>query len=100
MEENCIRLGAPRNAGSFGLHVGHLMWCLSQWPVGGSFLVISVGQWGCSVAVSSLMAPDGSSDPWNIFFVSCVHTRNTHTSRRFRNNLGAAVRNFLHDRIQ
>jgi len=51
---------------------------LSQWPVGDSFLVISVGQWGCSVAVSSLMAPDGSSDPWNIFSLSFVHTRTTH----------------------
>jgi len=51
---------------------------LSQWPVGDSFLVISVGQWGCFVAVSSLMAPDGSSDPWNIFSLSFVHTRTTH----------------------
>ena len=51
---------------------------LSQCPVGDSFLVISVGQWGCSVAVSSLMAPDGSSYPWNIFSLSFVHTRTTH----------------------
>ena len=70
---------------------------LSQWPVGDSFLVISVGQWGCSVAVSSLMAPDGSSDPWNIFSVFCAQKKHKQSSRRIRNNLGAAVRNFRHD---
>ena len=82
MEEN-YTVGSwahPRNAGSRIIPIA----CrspnvvLSQWPVGDSFLVISVGQWGCSVAVSSLMAPDGSSDPWNIFSLSFVHTRTTH----------------------